>query len=317
MIAENVSMKRLRRFGMDRLYVNTADGNQIGWVDLGTGERVIESPAHAHIFKCAVEECTGARPGARGSPTLGRLRRVSPEPEESPPRHVYVSSVGEDLQATPAAAARPACDLEGARSDLANNGPGQAVRTNAIAAERTPVTPLRARVRRVQSDEPAWRMGEKVEQLVAADIGKLGERWHVLQAVPIGAEVSDINHLVIGPAGVLSLNAKHHRNAAVWVGGDVVMVNGYRQPDVRNSRLEAERVGRLLSTCCGLPVVAAGVVVSVNARSVTIWDQPEDVHIIDRRRLPQWLLSLPTMLDRARVDRIFDAARQSSTWAQQ
>jgi hypothetical protein len=30
--------------------------------------------------------------------------------------------------------------------------------------------------------------------------------------------------------GVFSLNTKHHKKAAIWVAGNVFMVNGQRQP---------------------------------------------------------------------------------------
>ena len=45
--------------------------------------------------------------------------------------------------------------------------------------------------------------------------------------------------------------------------GDIFLVNGHRQPYVRNSRHEAARAGRAgrpLSAACGFPVVVTGVV---------------------------------------------------------
>jgi hypothetical protein len=314
-MAENVSVKRWRRFGMDRVYVNTADGDRIGWVDLGTGERVIESPAHAHIFERAVGECTRAGRGPQSSPTVAQRS----EELEEPPGHTYVSSPPGDPHDPETTAVRPTGDVDDARLDLARNLPGQSARTQAIAAQRKePVAPWLAQVRGVHTDERAWPKGEKGEELVAQELEMLGTHWRVLHALPNGDKAdkgSDIDHLVIGPAGVLSLNAKHHKNAAVWVGCNVVMVEGHRQSYIPNSRHEAQRVGRLLSHTCGVPVVATGVVVPVNARSVTIWEQPDDVYVVNLRRLRQWLLSLPSALDRTRVERIFEAARRSSTWA--
>jgi hypothetical protein len=57
----------------------------------------------------------------------------------------------------------------------------------------------------------------------------------------VGDNGADIDRLVIGPGGVFSLNAKHHPGGKVWVGGNTLMINGHRQPYIRNSRFEAQR----------------------------------------------------------------------------
>jgi hypothetical protein len=192
--------------------------------------------------------------------------------------------------------------------------PGAATQTSAPQANE-PVVTSPGRVHAVPTGGRACRRTLKGQKLVAKELEKLGGCWHVLHSIPIGDGGSDINHLVIGPAGVLSLITKHDKNASIHVAGDVMLVAGQRQPYVDNSRHEAQRVGALLSVTCGVPVPAFGVVVPVNARSVTIWEQPGDVHVVNRRKLCEWLLSLPTVLDRGWVERIFDAARLSSTWA--
>jgi hypothetical protein len=74
-----------------------------------------------------------------------------------------------------------------------------------------------------------------------------------------------IDHLVIGPPGVFTLNAKNHPGAKIWIGGDTFMVNGRRQPYFCNSRFEAQRAATLLSTATGVPVVAVGVIVPLGA----------------------------------------------------
>jgi hypothetical protein len=158
-------------------------------------------------------------------------------------------------------------------------------------------------------------MGEKGEELVANALARLGAGWHVLHSIPVGDNGSDIDHLVIGPAGVFSLNAKHHVNASIWVAGDVFIVNGRRQPYVRNSRHEAQRVGRLLSAACKMPIEARGVIVVVNADSFTIQERPLCVDVLHRRQLCRWLQRQPVVLAATSVERMFEAARRSSTWA--
>jgi hypothetical protein len=188
------------------------------------------------------------------------------------------------------------------------------VRAKALEVRRDePVWTLLARVAGVHTEERAWRLGGRGEELIGKELAKLGSRWHVLHSIPISGS-ADIDHLVIGPAGVFSLNAKHHKYATVSVEGDVVTVNGHPHPYVEKSRQEARRVGRVLSEAIGASIAAHGVVVVVNAGNFTFRQQPEDVLVTDRRRLRRWLLSFPCVHDRAGTEALFQVARRSSTW---
>jgi hypothetical protein len=84
---------------------------------------------------------------------------------------------------------------------------------------------------------------------------------------------------------------------------------------LRNSRQEAQRVGKLLSTACGIPIEAKGLIVVVNADSFTIREQPVGVDVLYRRQLRRWLEKQPVMLEPTAVERIFEVARRSATWA--
>jgi hypothetical protein len=56
-------VRRWRSAGADRLYVNSGDGSRIGWVDLTSGERMLEEPAHAELFERLVAEWMNRTPG--------------------------------------------------------------------------------------------------------------------------------------------------------------------------------------------------------------------------------------------------------------
>lgn len=61
--------------------------------------------------------------------------------------------------------------------------------------------------------------------MVGESLARLTSRgWKVLHAIqwPSGA---DIDHLVIGPSGVFTVNAKHHAGARVWVADHMIRVN--------------------------------------------------------------------------------------------
>lgn len=80
------------------------------------------------------------------------------------------------------------------------------------------------------------------------------------------------------------------------MGGDTFMVNGTRQPYVRNSRHEARRASRLLSQAIGVHIPVQDVIVPVGAHRFTLRAEPEDVIVVNRLRLARTLRSLPTVL---------------------
>jgi hypothetical protein len=293
-----LAVKRWKRYGHDRLYVSTPDAERVGWLDLNTGAMHLDMPALAGEFDAALLEHFGVSSEAHPAPSLATP--VQTPPPMSPVPLVY------------------AVDVADAGSDLARNKPGQQAREQAVALQaEAPVRTALARVLGIKTEERAWRLGASGEEKVAAQLEKLArrdDRWRFLHAVQVGKRGSDIDHLVIGPGGVYTLNTKNHPGQSLWVGGDTFLVDGHRQPYVRNSRFEAERASRLLSAVVGLPVPVQGVVVPVGADELTIKSQPRDVHVVNRRRLGQWLSERLEVLAAPQIDILFAAARRSTTW---
>lgn len=119
---------------------------------------------------------------------------------------------------------------------------------------------------------------------------------------------------LVGPGGIFTVNTKSHRGANVWVGPNTFMVNGHRQPYLRNSRHEAERASRLLTAAVGTPVAARGLVVVVDPRSINRSKAPDDVAVVTRLELARWAARLPPVMSPAQVEAVFAAARRSTTW---
>lgn len=200
--------------------------------------------------------------------------------------------------------------------DLGTREAGAEVAKQAAALrEEAPVRTFVARVLGVHTDERAWRVGAAGERKVAKRLEKLPDGWHVLHAIPVGHRGSDIDHLVIGPGGVFTINAKHHPDASVWVAGNTFMINGRKVPYVRNARHEARRATRLLTAAVGWPVEVRGVIAVVGAaKGFTVKEQPADVRVQPRRSLHRWLLAEPQCLTVAALRDLHLAARRSDTW---
>ncbi|MGE0306863.1 MAG: nuclease-related domain-containing protein [Acidimicrobiia bacterium] len=293
---------RWTRYGKDRVYLKTADGDHVGHVDLVARTVVAKAPHYATELQECLIRWTGTPEAA------------AREAEAEVPIHVAaLEPAAEAHPSVPVKIELPATN-EVAR-DLAANVAGAAAlaKRNQVNAQ-APVLHFVARVLGVKTDERAWRVGANGEEKVANELAKLGPVWRGLHAIEVGENGSDIDHIVIGPPGVITLNTKRRPRAKAWVGERMVMVNGQKTNYLRNSRFEAQRAARLLSEACRRPIAVTAAVVFVDLDDFTVKQMPADVHVTTRRRLVRWLQSLPTAIDGDAVDDIYSKARLSSTW---
>lgn len=189
------------------------------------------------------------------------------------------------------------------------------MREQAEALRRqAPIRTFFDRVRGRHTEERAWRVGAGGEERVARELAKLGLDWRVLHGVPVGEHDADIDHVVVGPAGVFTLNTKHHPGARAWVVAKQVRINGQPQPYLRNSRHEAARAGRLLTGAAGRPVEATPVLVFVGLNELTIRQDPGDVVIATLHRIRAALAERPALFSPQAVEMIYAAARRADTW---
>jgi hypothetical protein len=163
-------------------------------------------------------------------------------------------------------------------------------------------------------DARSWYTGAIGEMHVGAHLEQLGPEWTVLNSVPVGKDHSDIDHVLIGPAGVFTVNTKHHSGAKIWVGSRMVMVAGQKTSYLRNSRHESERASKLLTQATGMPVQAYSLLVIVDPASITVRQRPDYVTVLTARELVRWLKRRKRTLDATSVSRIADVAANPRTW---
>jgi Nuclease-related domain len=305
--AEEVDMAELvvnrwRKYGKDRAYVNTADGVRIGWVDFVSGERVIERPEFEAAFDAALAN-EGMVPAA---PMLtATLPLVAAQPVVTAPPPSVVAELPQPRGPV--------------WVDLAENRPGQAAREQAIVQreamrERSKAGTFIARLLDVKTDERAWRVGAEGEEAVGAQLAALAKHgWRFLHAVRVGTQGSDIDHVAVGPGGVYTLNTKTHRGHRVTVYERAILVDGFKQPYLRNSRHEAIRAARLLTGACGFAVKVEPLIV-VLCDALIVKHQPSDVTVVGRRDIALWLRKRPAFLAASEVEAIWEFARRSTTW---
>lgn len=258
--------------------------------------------------------------------------RASPAPAIPAPRTPHESQAqrpaserGPTERARPDLAARLAGSAWlGGPNDLARNAPGIGVSYEAA--------------RRLHTDgagaDHSWRLGADGEITVAAVLSALTEpsrldrlrrrapSWRVLHSVPIGTGRGDIDHVLIGPPGIVTINTKHHRAGRLALDGDKLIVNGRPTDYIPTARREAQRAAALLGSALdttGHTELAARVIVrpvlAVVGGRVLIANWAPGVSVVMTRQLTHTLTSLPPALDPREVDAIYDVARHRAVWA--
>lgn len=239
----------------------------------------------------------------------------------------------DDLTAQPAAAASGAEPTFVATATATSTPRQRQVLSSESLAERPAAYSVIAELLRVQAnvaprnavrrvfgvgplhaDAASWFSGALGELTVGELLARLSPEWTVLHAVPVGKGDSDIDHVVLGPAGVFTINTKRHRGQRIWVGERMLLVAGHKTDHLRNSRHEAKRTAKLLTAATGFPVEAHPILAIVDPASFTFTQRPKDVSVMDARFLPRWLKRRKAVLDPETVKRISAAAGDSRTW---
>lgn len=303
-----------KRYGQDRLYVNMPSGEQVGWFDLNTGKAMLERYELHSEFEAALI-AFGVQP----------LQEHKPDPGtdcEDRPRTQPITS---NTQMTEIACPQDIPSFAPQTTtqqlpwiDLAKNTAGEGIQERARELrEATPIRSFLARLFDEHTDERAFRVGAAGEMKIGQRLTTLSDDWRVLHSVPVGSRGSDIDHVVIGPGGVFTINTKHHPDASIWVYHDVFKVNQHNQRYVPNARFEARRASNALTKTTGIGLTVTAIIAVVGAhKGFNVKAQPADgmVYVLGGKYLVPWLLRHAPILRADQVATIFEQARRSTTW---
>jgi hypothetical protein len=161
---------------------------------------------------------------------------------------------------------------------------------------------------RPSADTRAWRRGAAGERRTARLLGPLERRgWAVLHDLAIPGTQANIDHLVIGPGGVLVVDSKQYRgrlrldrDGMVWHGRHLLV------SALRKVLWQADQTDEVL----GVADITVAAIVAVHGGSVP-WGvlQVDGVMIVPARRVLGLLQGLPSMLGPERVAWLADRAR--------
>lgn len=168
-----------------------------------------------------------------------------------------------------------------------------------------------------KTDERAFRIGADGEEHVGKLLAGLEPQgFRVLHSIPVGRGSGDIDHVVIGPPGVFTINTKRHPQAKVLVDRDKVLVNGRSEDYLQRARNEARRAALVLGKKLNWRPNVVGVVVLAGADTKVIIKAapPPGVKILHANALTGWLSHQNPVLGEQRIDSIYAWSRRSTTW---
>ncbi|MET7936805.1 nuclease-related domain-containing protein [Streptomyces sp. NPDC005322] len=279
---DKLEVVRWKRYGHDRLYANLPNGTVAGWADCATGAITVLQVVYRDSVTAALTE---------------HLRDIAPAP----------ASASAQVSRLPLPPLTPA-------EDLASNAPGHALAPHVATAAPGSLARIVAWLLRRPIEGDSWRKGLAGERRVGAELDRLRRYgWRVLHSIPLPRDV-DLDHLLIGPGGVFSVNTKNHPDKAVWVGDDAVKINhGTPEPYARKSRAEAGRVQRVLERYCGFSIPVEPVLVFVGVTDLKVVATQLTVRVYREREVSA-LAPLTGVLTTDQVEQIYRVARHRQAW---
>ncbi len=200
----------------------------------------------------------------------------------------------------------------------------------AVSARRPPFTamreclelqadaPLLSRFARLFGGNPLQReairsyRGAVAELTVAGVLSSLGEDWTVLHSVPMGPDVANLEHLVIGPSGVLVISTKSHAGQRVWVGERMFIADEVRYPHLPLAERQNRAVEERLASEGRASVPIASCVIVADPRELTVKRHTRHIEVMTSRDFERWLLDLPRLLSPQLVSAVVASA---SAWS--
>jgi hypothetical protein len=188
---------------------------------------------------------------------------------------------------------------------------------------RQTAVPPRTRVARLFGKSPLcpesldWYLGAQGEITVGKLLATLPLDWTAFHAVPIGKNDTDIDHILVGPGGIFTINTQHPCGKHIWVGARAVIVSGHKKAYLPAAEHEAERVTTVLRERMPLVAPAQPVVVLVDAKQISFRARPAQVKVLDARGLVDWLEKLQPVLSDDEIAEAVVILDSPATWREQ
>jgi hypothetical protein len=158
-----------------------------------------------------------------------------------------------------------------------------------------------------------WRRGANAEHGSGDWLGRLPEGWFVFHDVSLGERGATVDHLVIGPGGVFTLNTKD-LTGTIRVNARSIAHDGRRTSYLAKASAEALRAASLLTAAIDRPVEVRGLL-AILADEWIVKRLPDDVYVGGPASVKHWMLQQPSVLRPSDVIVLIAKASDAATWA--
>ncbi|MFF3749533.1 NERD domain-containing protein [Streptomyces sp. NPDC002018] len=333
-MATRLRVTPVRVGGRDRLFVTLPDGTTVAWYDSGTdtdtdtdtrgigasGGRISVLPGapREDILAALAPYLTGeVAVGPPPIPTPADLDRLSLHPDDDLAPNRPGEALHMELDAPPGPGAGPPVRYGRLRRGTWRTGPWGGATWRQAGWGRT-IWPTHPRRKEPRHGDPQHgnprhgdpRYGDLRAQQLLGDLldGLEGAGWRVLHSVPLPGAGARIDHLAIGPAGVLAVRTLAAGGRRVRIADPMVRTGRAAPlPQLRWARRAAERASFALATAVR-PVLAV-----VEASRLDTRASAPDVRIL-RDTEASALASLGGVLKPADIEALYAVARDRRTW---
>ena len=162
-----------------------------------------------------------------------------------------------------------------------------------------------------------WFTDSRGEIEVGRILDMLPDDWAAFHSMPIGNRDTDVDHIIVGPAGLFTVTTKAHRGREVRVADRMIRIDGHKQVGyIPGAEREAIRVTELVKRrMADLPPVRPILALATPSRiRVRIEAAPQQVAVLVASDLPGWLTKQDPVLTPEQCAQVTKMLDDPSLW---
>ncbi|TFC28766.1 NERD domain-containing protein [Cryobacterium sp. TMT1-3] len=166
----------------------------------------------------------------------------------------------------------------------------------------------------LDANELSWLRAAQAEMIVGDILARLPEGYSVYHSLPIRHTAFWVDHLVVGPGGIFSINSKTHWDRDLTGSQRSIPIGEHAMPYLRDARFESAQITALLAKAMPATSVVQPVIVLVNPHKILLARKPDTVTVIDSPRLRRWLVGRPQVFSAEQQAALTTLVDDPGTW---
>ncbi|MBG6213397.1 MAG: NERD domain-containing protein [Cryobacterium sp.] len=166
----------------------------------------------------------------------------------------------------------------------------------------------------LDANELGWLRAAQAEIVVGDILARLPDGYSVYHSLPIRNTAFWVDHLVVGPGGIFSINSKTHWDRDLTGSPRSIPIGEHAMPYLRDPRFESAQITALLAAEMPAATVVQAMIVLVNPHKILLARKPDTVTVIDAPRLRRWLVARPPVFTKQQQAALTAVIDDPATW---